>query len=540
MQTRVLGGEGGRRGFFGGTYGRSRVIGLSVVGIAGSFATILLQGPGLAATVVAVAVVYAVTIRTRRGTPWARWRAGRRWRERQRLGTTTFIPVQQRPEAVDPTRVRRRERKAVTKQWRTYRDWPDGAEGMHWLQKEVGKPGIAWHAPTGEDAYLSVCFAVEGQVRGIESDRYLDEAARLWGQALARLGSGSSLANRAQSITRVLPVDTARHEAWVWQHLDEDNASSELITSYDEVVQLLSTSGLMQRHYVVIRWPLTPAFTAAAARRGPAQQGWRALMATEIDSMTTLLRRAKLGVRPEDVSALSATGLAAVLRHMQNPSWPIDQGADLDVDAPWMASVDELSATKTTSPGPDGTTQQWWHRTALLPVEAFETGPRTSLWTAPLLSQLTYPIVRTLSLQDEVVPATAARPAAKTDVTTDLADIEAQKEKGVLTDAETEERLAAARARLVDLRPGSGHHGAGWAGHLTISAQTREDLVEATSRITEAAGNAGIEYLEWLDGVQAGAAASTWPLARGMAAVNRGATSVLREVFAGSGSKQAI
>jgi len=180
------------------------------------------------------------------------------------------------------------------------------------------------------------------------------------------------------------------------------------------------------------------------------------------------------------------------------------------------------------------------HRTALIPIDAAETGPRTSLWIAPLLSRMPHPIVRTISLQTEVVPALDARHAARMDVATDLADLEAQRERGVLTREELTVGLSAARARLEDLRPGSGHHGAGWAGHLTISAPSREELVDATAKITEAAGNAGIAALEWLDTQQAAAAACTWPLARGMRPIDTSAGSRLRGLLAGSGSREAI
>jgi hypothetical protein len=259
-------------------------------------------------------------------------------------------------------------------------------------------------------------------------------------------------------------------------------------------------------------------------------------MAGEIASVRSNLITAKLG----SVTALSAGQLAAVLRHMQMPSWPIDQVGDVDVAAPWVPSHDELSATITTGPGPDGQLEQWWHRTALIPIEAMETGPRRSLWLAPLLSKMPHQIVRTLSLQTEVVPATDARRAARTDVTTDLADLEAQREKGVLTSEELTAGLLAARSRLDDLRPGSGHHGAGWAGHLTISARSRAELIDATAKITEAAGNAGISSLDWMDTQHAAAAACTWPIARGMRPLDRSTVSTLRGLLAGSGPKEAI
>jgi hypothetical protein len=535
VQKRVLGGEGGSRGFFGGSHGKTRTVALIVVAVFGMVATIALQGLGLGLWAGASVVVFLVTIRTHRGSPLVRLQARRRWAERAATGTVVFKPVDTRPPGLDPTTGSRAERKAKTLEWNAYRDWPDGAEGMHWLQRTPGEPGIAWHVPTGEDAYLSVAFGVEGAIRGIESDAFLDLAMKAFGAMLARYGSRSMLPKKVQSLTRTIPVDSAYHEQWVWEQLDPD-AVPELIASYDEVVRLTADAGLMQRHYFVVSWPLTAEFMAAARRRGPAQAGWRALMVTEIESVRSHLVSAKLG----KVDPLTAAQTAAVLRHMQQPSWPIDQAGDVDVAAPWVASHDELSATITDAVSPDGRPEQWWHRTALLPIESVETGPRSAMWLTPLLSRMSHQIIRTLSVQIEVVPGADARRSARTDVSYDLADLAAQREKGVLTSEDLTAGLTAARARLEDLSPGSGHHGAGWAAHLTISARSRSDLVDATAKITEAAGNAGISSLDWLDTQQAAAAACTWPIARGMRPIAKSTGSTVRGLLAGAGSKEAI
>ena len=270
----------------------------------GAVLTIALQGVGLLLTVLASGVVYVATVRTHRGSPLVRWQKARGWTQRRRTGTDRFAPVATRPEGLAVAGGSRRQRQAAAKAWAAYRDWPDGAEGMHWLQRGRGEAGIAWHTPTGEDAYLSVAFAVEGQIRGIESDRYLSAAMTAWGDLLARYGSPSLLPNRVQSLTRVVPVDSAYHEAWVWGQLDDDHAVPALVASYDEVVRLVSRSGLMQRHYVVLRWPLTPTFLAAAPRRGPAQAGWRSLMSAEIRSVSSHLAAAKLG----EVAPVTAAG----------------------------------------------------------------------------------------------------------------------------------------------------------------------------------------------------------------------------------------
>lgn len=552
VQTRNIGGEAGRRGFFGGTSNKTRTVALVIVGVVGAFLTVYTQGPGLLATIAAAGLVWVLTLRTHRGSLFLRLTNARRWRERQRLGIVSFAPIARHPLGWYETpsvsgegKLSRKERKAQEREERRYRETPDGVDGFHWLQHQDGLPGIAWHVPAGEDAWLSVCFSVDGQVQGIASDAFLDNAMQAFGGVLNRFGNVATLPNRLQSLTRVLPVDSARHEAWVWEHLDptiaeDDTAMMGLVASYDEVVQLVRSFGLMQRHYVVIRWPITPAFVKAASRRGPAQDGWRSLMNAEIATVSAQLRRVRPGNTPQEVSTLSARHLAAVLRHMQNPSWSLDDLEDLHVEAPWEPSEDVLSANVVTSPGPDGVEQQWWHRTAELPIDAFETGPRTSLWVAPLLSQLGAPIVRTLSLQVEVVPAAIARSAALADLTADLADLAAQRRKGSIDDSELAARSAAARARLADLAVGTGYHGVGWAGHLTVSGRNREELTDAVDTVSAAAGDAGIARLQWLDGQQAAAQAATWPLTRGMAPLSRSGAVRLQDLLAGTGSKEAI
>ena len=252
MQTRVLGGEAGRRGFFGGSHGKARTRGLIAVAIVGAVLTIALGGVGLVVTVLVAAAVYLATMRTHRGSVLGRWQARRRWKERLRTGTVDFAPVATRPADFEPAGGSGKRPAAAGPAWAAYRDWPDGAEGMHWLARDPGEPGVLWHAPTGEPAYLSVAFRVDGQIRGVESDRFLDAAMTAIGDLLARYGSSSALPNRVQFLTRVLPVDSTVHEDWVSGELDP-HAAEELVASYDEVVRLVSGSGLMQRHYVVIR-----------------------------------------------------------------------------------------------------------------------------------------------------------------------------------------------------------------------------------------------------------------------------------------------
>lgn len=535
MLQRFVGGESAGRSLFGGRRNRSRNVGLTVVGVAFVVLTILFQLPGLVVSAVAAAAVYAATTNTHVGTPWQRRQARRRWRERETRGTVSFAPVHRRPASLESALARgsRRERMAALVEWNAYRDWPDGVQGMQWLTWAPGHPGVAWHLPTGEADYLSVVFPVEGQIRGLEGDQVVNGGAVAFGSMLASLGSLGSRVSRVQLLTRALPVDSANHEAWVVRNLDPA-ASAVLVESYEQVVNQVGRGGLMQRHYVVVRWPLSGEFTRAAARLGPGQAGWVTLMEREVPAVRRRLAAARLGPGP----ALSAARCAAVLRHLQMPSWPIDQAGDVDVHDPWLASRDEWAFTRTRDVGPVGVVEEWLHRTAVVPIDAVETGPRTPLWLLPLLAQMPHQVVRTVSVQLETVPASQARADARADVTSDLADLEAQTRKGVLAGEELKVGIRAARSRLSDLEPGSGHHGAGWVLHVSISARTRDELAAASEQIAEAAGHCGITDLSWYDGESAAAQACTWPVARGMRPVKASTATRVRGLLAGRGHRE--
>ena len=535
MMARFIGGESAGRSLFGGRRNKARNIGLTVVAMGGVLVTILFQLPGLLVSAAAAAVVYGATATTHLGSPWQRYQAKRRWAERQRRGMLTFRPVHRRPpglvEALSTGT--RKERAAALLQFNTFRDWPDGAQGMQWLAWAPGRPGIAWHLPTGEGAYLSVVFPLGGQIRGLEGDAVVNGGAVAYGTLLASLGSLGSRMTRTQLITRALPVDSANHEAWVQDNLDPD-APPALVESYKQVVDQMGRGGLMQRHYAVVRWPVTDTFTRTASRLGPGQAGWLALMEREVPAAQRRLEVAKLHPGP----ALSAARVAAVLRHQQIPSWPIDQASDVDVHDPWLASRDEWSYTVTEDTGPEGVVETWLHRTAVVPIDAVETGARTPLWLLPLLAQMPHQVVRTVSIQIEAIPASQARTEARSDVTSDLADLEAQARKGVLVGEDLKVAMRAAKSRLADLEPGSGHHGAGWAMHVSISARTRHGLTDATEQIAEAAGHCGITDLSWYDTQQEAAQACTWPLGRGMAPVKASAATRIRGRLAGKGHQE--
>ncbi|GAA1062033.1 MULTISPECIES: hypothetical protein [Agromyces] len=539
--VRHLGGEAGHRSFFGGTSSKARTSSLIVVVLASMLLTIFIGWPALLFGLVAVVVTLVLTARTHRGTILGRRKKRRRWRDRIQAGTDAFVPYD--VAAWDQLEQAACDAKGRHAKWQARRALngmranPDGADGMGWLQYGRGIPGIAWHAPVGEPAYLSVVFTVSGQLRGIESRTVMNRAATAWGAFLAARAVPSVLVEDVQTVTRVLPADTALQEFWVLNNLDP-TAPPAARASYEEVLRRTGDGAMVQRHFITVKWPLTPEFTAAAAKHGDGRDGWRNLMATEIGSVYRGLVDARMGA----VEVLSARQVTAAMLHQQNPSRPLDYVADVHPSRTGLPSHDEFSAHIVDDRDPvTGAPVTWWHRTARIDARNLSTGGRTQLWMLELLIGRDLDFVRTVSFHLHLVPAAEAKAAANRDLVRDQADAISKTEHGTVDLDETSTAMTASRRRRTDLRAGTGHHGVAWTGYVTISARSRDELARASRQLEEACQTAlGIEYLDWQDSYQAAASGTTWPIGRGQTATDRSLSARAYRLLAGRTEKEAL
>jgi len=536
--VRYLGGEGGHRGFFGGTASKGRSIALAIIVVSGMVGMIVVQQAWvLLVAVLAGGLTFLLTMKTHRGSLIQRRQKRSRWKARQRLGTDVFTPYDDEAwEKLDElgrsaSKADQAEAERLKRQMRAN---PDGADGMGWLQYGANVPGIAWHAPVGEQDYLSVAFSVSGQLRGMETAEALLRASSGWGRFLARRAAPSSLISDIQPMTRVLPPDSARQQLWVADRLeretpdrtwtDQERATfMEQTRSYDEVIRLASAGSMVQRHYVVVSWPLTQQFTDAASKFGKGRDAWRSLMADEISTTVRGLRDAREG----DVAPLTAKQTAALMLHQQNPHLPIDLTRKVSPGRFGLPSHDEFSAhvvdgIDPTFLGPNDPIEnapavQWWHRTAAIHAENLAVAGRTPLWLLDLLIGHELRVVRTIAFHLHLIPAGQAKAKARKDAVSDGSAIYAAQQKGRLINDETQMSLGAAERRKADLAAGSHHHGVEWVGYITISATSRDELAKASRQLEEAcATGLGIERLDWQDSFQSAASGATWPIGRGL------------------------
>lgn len=538
--NRIIGGEEGHRGLFGAqvTGNKMRWIALAIVVPITLLLTPAFQLAALIPGLIATGIVLLVTIKTDRGSVFSRYVRKRRWRLRQKEGTAVFVPYseaawEEAHAELEEARGRRAKREAL-RRIQAIRPNPDGADRMGWLQFGVGEAGIAWHSPMGEEDRLTVAWEVPGQLRGLATAKTVGRNAAAFGRFVA--GRVPSLSTQVQIVTHVLPTDAATYEGWLAREIDPESPRH-LQESYAQAVEL-SAQGSTQRHFVVVTWPLDSAFTSTAERYGEEEDGWRILMRKEITATTRQLRHA--GYRTDGPT--TARQLAGVLRHMQNPSRPLDYVADTAPDGFGEASYDEFSTHVVRGVDPfTNEPVEWWHRTARIDPKHMEASWRTPLWHLPLFISEQLHSIRTVSFHIEPVPSAMSRSRTIDDLVADEAERISRRRKGHIDDGSTANVESAARSRAADLRAGSGHHGAYWVGYVTVTARNRTELAtECQALETVCRNDLDISELSWLDSYQSAASGTTWPIGRGLTPLGRTSGERVVGMLAGRADKEAL
>lgn len=543
MVERQLGGEAGHRSFFGGANKGPRNILLVVCGIGLVVGAPFFGATAVIVAVIAAGIVFLVTARTHRGSILDRRTRRVRWKDRGRAGTDRYQPFDvarwdQLSQLLQDKSATKQERWVAARELAAMRMMPDGADGMGWLQMGRREPGIAWHTPLGEKPYLSAVFTVTGQLRGAEPNAVARRAAEAFGDFLASRAAPSSLLRRVQVTTRVLPPDSAFNAAWAQVSLDPTIPTNHpAVLSYGDVLHTTGRDAMVQRHTVTLCWPIDAAFLDVARGYGEGRDGWRALMAREIDSASRGLKAARLG----DVAVLTARQTAAHIVHGQDPFYPIDQPVE-DPARLGVAAHDEFSAHVVETINPDtGGPAQWWHRTAAIKAENLAVGRRSQLWMLDLLIGSELHFLRSVTFHHQLIPSTEARAAARRDLVRDQAAQLADAEKGRLANDETQVNKTAAQLRNADLGYGSRHHGDTWVGYVTITETSRERLQKASRQLEEVCENGlGVEHLDWQDSFQSAASGTTWPIGRGIATEKASVTGRVYRKLAGKTNKEAL
>lgn len=397
-------------------------------------------------------------------------------------------------------------------------------------REDPGEILIQRHRLHGKTVYVAA-FEFRTRRAGVQSQLDSLRPYQAWANFQAALARQGSFARYLQQVSRIVPYDPQDHIEFIVDKIPEkaaeiirdlDNEPTHpvgvLAKSYSQLVDAIETGLEQNRTWLVVGIPATAAFTRAVSRvrlgenedGTPIRDGQRAIesvIAGQLRMVDSRARAEKMELRP-----LHGARFAAVCRSLQDPDQPLDRLEGATEASMWLPWIGSDSAEYVRIKGARGS---WFTRTAIVPRDGFAPGELPVDLLTPLLTGVSPSMTRTISTHVTLVPATQARGEARQDVATDASSVKGK--PGTISDGTSEAQLGVSQRRLVDLRPGSGVHGAEWAMGITIQARTLDELEDATNAIEEAAADSHISRLMWQDRSQHLALPLTMPLGIGLA-----------------------
>jgi hypothetical protein len=382
---------------------------------------------------------------------------------------------------------------------------PEAVGKVRWLSFQ--RPGdgplaILLHENRG-DPYLTSVLEIAGSATGLRDDAVYDGDAERFGLLLAEIANGDSLIDGVQMLNRVLPIDPTEHARFVEESANP-NAAPELHESYAELTVLTEQRAEQHRNYVVLRVPVDHEFLGRAQDYGKGDVGFTALMAEEVWQFAELCQGAGIQV----LSGLGPVRLAALLRSLYDPDFPIDYQAGANPQSCWpQKTTDELDYLLVND--------RWFHRVAHIPADAWPHEPVNMAWLQPLLTAVHPATLRVMTVLMDLHPAGEARDRAVRDLTYDVANAREQEKRGKISDGSELTQLSQAQQRIEDIREARAG-GVTATAYVVVTARSEREVARASRRIANAARACGITGLDWLRCEHSRGFVNTLPLFRGL------------------------
>jgi Putative type VII ESX secretion system translocon, EccE len=382
---------------------------------------------------------------------------------------------------------------------------PPELDGLALLEAPYGseRVGVIYDRAAGTyTAALAIRAGAFGLLDAAEQERKLEG----WGSVMASLARDGSPVRRLQWIERTLPAQGDELASYL--QAERDRAvplDSGLVASYIELVE--SAAPTTQEHEILLALQVDERRGARELRRlGGGTKAACELLLREAEGLAERLSIAEVTV----FGLLRPRRLAEAIRDAFDPFGrqgraraalgdPDREGVEPALMGP-LAEREGWSVYRTDSAHHATYWIAAWPRT--------DVGPA---FLTPLLMQTT--ALRTVAVCIEPIPYSVAMRRAEAARTAEVAEEMARERQGFLTTARIRRRQQAAARREEELA--DGHAEMRFAGYVTVSAASPEELERTATDVEHAAALARLELVR-LYGEQRSAFCFGLPLCRGL------------------------
>ena len=382
---------------------------------------------------------------------------------------------------------------------------PPQLSGVELLAVPYGSEQVGVIAERRAGTYTAA-LAVRAGSFGLRDPGEQERKLEAWGAVLASCARDGSPVRRLQWIERSLPADGDELASYLQGERDREvELESNLVRSYIELIE--SGAPATQEHEILLALQIDQRRGSRELKRlGSGEQAACALLLREAEGLAERLALAEVSV----FGVLAPRQLAEVIRDGYDPFGR--QGrARAALGDPGRAGVDPglagpLAAETSWSTYRSDSAHHVTYWIAAWPRA--DVGPA---FLAPLLMQTA--ALRTVAVTIEPMPYSVAMRRAEAAQTAEVAEQMARERQGFMTTARMRRRAQASARREEELA--DGHAEMRFAGYITVSGSSRDELDRACSEVEHAAQLARLE-LQRLYGEQEAGFAFTLPLCRGL------------------------
>jgi hypothetical protein len=382
---------------------------------------------------------------------------------------------------------------------------PPGIGRVRWATASFGADEVAVLLHLDRKC-ITATVEIEGPGVGSRDSEDQEALVARFGSLLQHVANGDGFVTRLQMIARTLPADPDAHARDVATRGDPA-APDWLRASYDELLDVVSTSSEQHRNYLTAAIPYSREVAAEALALGGGDVGVAALISRELSDIVARLADADIKVR----QPLGVSRLSSLIHAMYDPDHPIDVTDAMTRRNAWPAELDATGVLELRSKTRESyRVEPWCHATAW--VKEWPLTPVGVNFLAPLLVH-TPDVIRTFAVVMDLEPTDVAIERMLSEKTNDTADTARAAKLGRITDPRDRAHTGRVDQRGDDLA--AGHGGVSLVGYLTVSARTPEQLARHKRTIRAAAGKSYLK-LEWCDREHHRAFVNTLPFAAGI------------------------
>jgi hypothetical protein len=339
---------------------------------------------------------------------------------------------------------------------------PPGIGRVHWTTAPFGTDEIAVLLHLDRRRVMAT-VEIEGPGVGSRDSEDQEALIARFGALLQHVANGDGFVTQLQMIARTLPADPDAHTRDVATRGNAE-APAWLKASYDELLDVVSTSSEQHRNYLTAAIPYSRELVAEALALGGGDRGIAAVIARELTDIVARLGDADIKVR----QPLGVSRLASLLHSLYDPEHSIDVTDAMTPRNSWPAEVDATGVTEVRSKTRESDCEEpWCHATAW--VKEWPLTPVGVNFLAPLLVH-TPDVIRTMAVVMDLEPTDVAIERMLSEKTNDTADTSRAAKLGRIADPRDRAHTTRVDQRGEDLA--GGHAGVSLTGYVTVSARS--------------------------------------------------------------------